>query len=211
MATYLAANPLAGVAAAAVIGGALFAASKAFGASDVDTEFGVTTGSDMSGGFSGIPSSGGGGGGGGGGFSGGGAGGSGGSSGGSSGLISGAVNLPDLVRKLQGVSDKIADTTFLLATDAISSKTAQKQLNALQKEFAVLERQGNALSAMEASSAFNPLSSFTQMTGRDAPTNITVNMGIVGDPEGAKRAIIDLQNEGFYRGTGGGNLLQGLK
>jgi len=44
-----------------------------------------------------------------------------------------------------------------------------------------------------------------------APTNITVNMGIVGDPEGAKRAIIDLQNEGFYRGTGGGNLLQGLK
>jgi len=44
-----------------------------------------------------------------------------------------------------------------------------------------------------------------------APTNITVNMGVVGDPEGAKRAIIDLQNEGFYRGTGGGNLLQGLK
>jgi hypothetical protein len=58
--------------------------------------------------------------------------------------------LPDLVQKLQRVSDKIADTTFLLATDAISSKTAQRELNALQKEFRVLERQGLAVQSMEA-------------------------------------------------------------
>jgi len=112
--------------------------------------------------------------------------------------------LPDLVRKLQGVSDKIADTTFLLATDAISSKTAQKQLNALQKEFAVLERQGTALAAMEASSAFSPLSSFTQMTGRDAPTiNLTVNGAI--DSEGTARTIVNNLNESYDRGTGGAN------
>jgi hypothetical protein len=99
----------------------------------------------------------------------------------------------------------------LLATDAISSKTAQRQLNALQKEFAVLERQGNALSAMESASAFNPLSGIRTPFNEPGATNITVNMGVVGDPEGAKRAIIDLQNEGFYRGTGGANLLQGFK
>jgi hypothetical protein len=159
----------------------------------------------------------GGGGAGGGGFAGGGGGGAGGGGGGAGGggsiggVIQGAVNLPDLVQKLQAVSDKIADTRFLLATDAISSKTAQRQLNALQKEFAVLERQGNALSAMESASAFNPLSGIRTPFNEPGATNITVNMGVVGDPEGAKRAIIDLQNEGFYRGTGGANLLQGFK
>jgi hypothetical protein len=164
---------------------------------------------------------GGGAGGGGGGGSGGGVGSGGGGGGGSGGgvgsgggtgsVISGAVNLPDLVRKLQGVSDKIADTTFLLATDAISSKTAQRELNALQKEFRVLERQGLAVQSMEAAAAFNPLSGIRTPFNEPGATNITVNMGVVGDPEGAKRAIIDLQNEGFYRGTGGANLLQGFK
>jgi hypothetical protein len=131
--------------------------------------------------------------------------------GGTGGVIQGAVNLPDLVQKLQGVSDKIADTTFLLATDAISSKTAQRELNALQKEFRVLERQGLAVQSMEAAAAFNPLSGIRTPFNEPGATNITVNMGVVGDPEGAKRAIIDLQNEGFYRGTGGANLLQGFK
>jgi hypothetical protein len=152
--------------------------------------------------------------GGGGGFAGGGGGGAGGGGGGGGGIggvIQGAVNLPDLVQKLQGVSDKIADTTFLLATDAISSKTAQRELNALQKEFRVLERQGLAVQSMEAAAAFNPLSGIRTPFNEPGATNITVNMGVVGDPEGAKRAIIDLQNEGFYRGTGGANLLQGFK
>jgi hypothetical protein len=174
--------------------------------------YGGSTG--MAGGGAGGGGAGGGGfaGGGGGGAGGGGAGGGGaGGGGGIGGVIQGAVNLPDLVQKLQRVSDKIADTRFLLATDAISSKTAQRQLNALQKEFAVLERQGNALSAMESASAFNPLSGIRTPFNEPGATNITVNMGVVGDPEGAKRAIIDLQNEGFYRGTGGANLLQGFK
>jgi hypothetical protein len=203
---YLVANPLAGVAAAAVIGGALFAASKAFGASDVDSEFGVTTGGDMSGGFSGIPGSGGGGGGGGG-FGGGGAGGS----GGVSNEIFGATSAKNLLDALTKNSEAFSDLTFQFATGGISQKAAEKQLNKLTKEFAILEKQGSALASIEASSAFNPLSGIRTPFNEPGATNITVNMGIVGDPEGAKRAIIDLQNEGFYRGTGGGNLLQGLK
>jgi hypothetical protein len=168
-------------------------------------------GGGAGGGGGGGSGGGGGAGGGGGGGSGGGSGGGVGSGGGTGSVISGAVNLPDLVRKLQGVSDKIADTTFLLATDAISSKTAQRELNALQKEFRVLERQGLAVQSMEAAAAFNPLSGIRTPFNEPGATNITVNMGVVGDPEGAKRAIIDLQNEGFYRGTGGANLLQGFK
>ena len=211
VATYFALNPLAGVAAAAIAAGVLAAANNLISRSDIDVgnfDIGSATGNGSNFNFgagnplfqpsgsnpSGSNPSGGN------------------PSGGSTGgVISGAVNLPDLVKKLQGVSDKIADTTFLLATDAISSKTAQKQLDALQKEFAILERQGLAVQSMESSSAFNPLSGIRTPFNEPGATNITVNMGIVGDPEGAKRAIIDLQNEGFYRGTGGGNLLQGLK
>ena len=204
VATYFALNPLAGVAAAAIAAGVLAAANNLISRSDIDVgnfDIGSATGNGSNFNFGAgnplfQPSGGGGGAGGG---------------GGTGGVISGAVNLPDLVQKLQRVSDKIADTTFLLATDAISSKTAQKQLDALQKEFAVLERQGLAVQSMESAAAFNPLSGIRTPFNEPGTTNITVNMGVVGDPEGAKRAIIDLQNEGFYRGTGGGNLLQGLK
>jgi uncharacterized membrane protein YgcG len=224
VATYFALNPAAGVAAAAIAAGVLAAAQNLISRSNIDIgDFNVAgvTGNGSNFNFGAgnplfQPSGGGGGGGGGGagggaagGFAGGGGGGGGG--GGAGGVIQGAVNLPDLVQKLQGVSDKIADTTFLLATDAISSKTAQRELNALQKEFRVLERQGLAVQSMEAASSFNPLSGIRTPFNEPGATNITVNMGVVGDPEGAKRAIIDLQNEGFYRGTGGANLLQGFK
>ena len=217
VATYFALNPLAGVAAAAIAAGVLSAAQNLISRSDIDVgDFNVAgvTGNGSNFNFGAgnplfQPSGGGAGGGGGGGAGGGFAGGGGGGGGG--GVIQGAVNLPDLVQKLQGVSDKIVDTTFLLATDAISSKTAQRQLNALQKEFRVLERQGLAVQSMEAAAAFNPLSGIRTPFNEPGTTNITVNMGVVGDPEGAKRAIIDLQNEGFYRGTGGANLLQGFK
>jgi uncharacterized membrane protein YgcG len=223
VATYFALNPAAGVAAAAIAAGVLAAAQNLISRSNIDVgDFNVAgvTGNGSNFNFgAGNPlfqPSGGGGGGGGGGAGGGAAGGfagggGGGGAGGAGGVIQGAVNLPDLVQKLQGVSDKIADTTFLLATDAISSKTAQRELNALQKEFRVLERQGLAVQSMEAAAAFNPLSGIRTPFNEPGATNITVNMGVVGDPEGAKRAIIDLQNEGFYRGTGGANLLQGFK
>ena len=211
VATYFALNPLAGVAAAAIAAGVLAAANNLISRSDIDVgnfDIGSATGNGSNFNFGagnplfqpsgsnplGINPSG-----------------NNPSGNSTGGVISGAVDLPDLVKKLQSVSDKIADTTFLLATDAINSKTAQKQLDALQKEFAILERQGLAVQSMESSAAFNPLSGIRTPFNEPGTTNITVNMGVVGDPEGAKRAIIDLQNEGFYRGTGGGNLLQGLK
>jgi hypothetical protein len=37
--------------------------------------------------------------------------------------------------------------------------------------------------------------------------NVTVNMGVVGDPESAARTVIDLLNKSQARGTGGGGLL----
>jgi hypothetical protein len=36
-----------------------------------------------------------------------------------------------------------------------------------------------------------------------AAMNITVNQGIVGDPESAARAVVDVVNRSFFRGTGG--------
>jgi len=167
------------------------------------------------GGYSGIPSGSGSGGTsssstGGGGSSGGIGGGAGGS--GSSGAIgnaAAAVNLPDLVKKLQGVSDKIAETTFLLATDAITSKSAQTSLNALQKQFNVLSKQADAALGLENIAmppmTTNPLAgTYYGQTGRDAPTiNLTVNGAI--DAEGTARTITTVLNDSYDRGTGGAN------
>jgi hypothetical protein len=41
-----------------------------------------------------------------------------------------------------------------------------------------------------------------------APTvNLTVNQGIVGDPEAAARSVVDVLNRSFFRGTNGANAL----
>jgi hypothetical protein len=40
-----------------------------------------------------------------------------------------------------------------------------------------------------------------------AGVNITVNQGIVGDPEAAARTVVDVLNRSFFRGTGGANAL----
>ena len=39
---------------------------------------------------------------------------------------------------------------------------------------------------------------------------ITVNMGVVGDPEAAARTITNVLNDSFYRGTGGAGALAGM-
>lgn len=38
-----------------------------------------------------------------------------------------------------------------------------------------------------------------------ASVTLTVNQGIVGDPESAARAVVDVVNQSFFRGTGGAN------
>jgi hypothetical protein len=143
---------------------------------------GASGGTGGGGGFSGIPSAGGGGGGftGGGGTSGGGAvGGGGGGGGGGFGTISGASSLTDLANKLVAVQDKITDVTFATLTGGISKSAAQKQLDQLQAEFRVLEKQANTL-------AKNP--------------QILINVSAI-DAEGAARAVSKALNDSAARST----------
>jgi hypothetical protein len=133
------------------------------------------------GGFSGIPSAGGAGGGfaGGAGGGGGGAGGGGGGGGAGIGAIAGATSLTDLANKLVAVQDKITDVTFATLTGGISKSTAQKQLDQLQAEFRVLEKQANTL-------AKNP--------------QILINVSAI-DAEGAARAVSKALNDSAARST----------
>ena len=132
-----------------------------------------------SGGFSGVPSGGGGGAGGAGGGGAGGGGGFGGGAGGGVGTIAGATSLTDLANKLVAVQDKITDVTFATLTGGISKSTAQKQLDQLQAEFRVLEKQATALQK-------NP--------------QILINVSAI-DAEGAARAVSKALNESAARST----------
>ena len=61
-----------------------------------------------------------------------------------------------------------------------------------------------AASSYAAGSFFNPMA----MNTPDSPTiNLTVNQGIVGDPEAAARSVVDVLNRSFFRGTNGANAL----
>jgi len=130
-------------------------------------QFGLPTGGG-GGGF-------GGGGFGGGGFGGGGTGGAGSSGGGGAGGASavGATSLKDLADKLLRVQDQFTDLTFQVATGGISKSAAQKQFDALEAQFRVLEKQGNTLAA-------NP--------------NIVINVSGAIDPEGTARAVANQLN-----------------
>jgi hypothetical protein len=110
----------------------------------------------------------------GGGGGGGGTGGAGGGVGG--GLIGGAVgatSLQNLADQLLNVQDKFADLTFQVATGGISRSAAQKQFDALEAQFRVLEKQGKTLAA-------NP--------------NIVINVSGALDPEGTARAVANQLN-----------------
>jgi len=133
------------------------------------------------GGFSGIPSAGGVSGGFAGGAGGGGGGGIGGGGGGGAGIgaIAGATSLTDLANKLVAVQDKITDVTFATLTGGISKSTAQKQLDQLQAEFRVLEKQATALQK-------NP--------------QILINVSAI-DAEGAARAVSKALNDSAARST----------
>ena len=154
----------------------------------------VKTGSDIGkispigGGAAGAAAGGGFAGGGGGGFAGaavGGAGGGGaaggGAGGGGAGLgtIAGATSLTDLANKLVAVQDKITDVTFATLTGGISKSAAQKQLDQLQAEFRVLEKQTQAIAA-------NP--------------QILINVSAI-DTEGAARAVAKALNSSAARST----------
>jgi glycine cleavage system regulatory protein len=107
----------------------------------------------------------------------------------------GATSLVNLAKRLTDVSDKFTDLQFLVDTGGISRSAGIAQLNALTKEFRVLEKQANALTA--------PTSSGSNISsGRlaDMQSMVTINMGIVGDPEGAARAVEQVFQDSLARG-----------
>ena len=199
VASAFALNPLLGVGAVALAAGVLAGANALANNSNTSTDFG-------GGGFatSGAPGAISGGGGtaggrtGGGGFTGGGLGGgtSGGGGGGGVSTPSGATSLVNLANRLTDVSDKFTDLQFLVDTGGISRSAGISQLNALTKEFRVLENQANALTAKEAVGTFD-VGSFRR---GEAQSMVTINMGIVGDPEGAARAVEQVFQDSAARG-----------
>jgi hypothetical protein len=125
----------------------------------------------------------------GGGSAGGGAGGGGGGAGGTAPV--GATSMLKLVDRLTDISDKFTDLQFLVDTGGISRKAGVAELNKLTKEFDVLSAQADRLVA-------------TQVKSDSAASVTTYNLnfnGIVGDPEGVKRQLVDLMNDSSARGT----------
>jgi hypothetical protein len=125
-------------------------------------------------------------------FGGGSAGGAGGGGGGAGGTAPvGATSMLKLVDRLTDISDKFTDLQFLVDTGGISRKAGQAELTKLTKEFDVLSRQADRLVATQTPAAAPP-----------AMTNYYVEFnGIVGDPEGVKRQLVDLMNDSSARGT----------
>jgi hypothetical protein len=199
VASAFALNPLLGVGAVALAAGVLAGANALANNSDTSTDFGG--GGFATSGAPGAISGGGGTAGGrtsGGGFTGGGLGGgtSGGGGGGGVSTPSGATSLVNLANRLTDVSDKFTDLQFLVDTGGISRSAGISQLNALTKEFRVLENQANALTAKEAVGTFD-VGSFRR---GEAQSMVTINMGIVGDPEGAARAVEQVFQDSAARG-----------
>jgi hypothetical protein len=197
VASAFALNPLLGVAAVA-IGAAVLAGANALANRDGgDTGGGGGSNPIQSGTYLGGSSGGSGGGSIGGGFSAGGGlmgAGGGGGGGGSSLSPTGATNVKNLVDRLTNISEKFSDLQFLVDTGGISRSAGLKQLDALTKEFRVLENQANALTA--------PTSQFDVGSFRrgEAATMVTINMGVVGDPEGAARAVEQVFQDSLARG-----------
>ena len=109
----------------------------------------------------------------GGGTGGGGAVGGGGSAGGGIASAVGATSLQNLADQLLNVQDKFTELTFQVATGGISKTAAQRQFDALEAQFRVLEKQGKTLAA-------NP--------------NIVINVSGAIDPEGTARAVANSLN-----------------
>jgi len=195
VASAFALNPLLGVAAVA-IGAAVLAGANALANRDGgDSGGGGGSNPIQSGTYLGGSAGSSGGGSMGGGFSaGGGLTGGGGGGGGSTPL--GATNAKNLVDRLTDISGKFSDLQFLVDTGGISKSAGLAQLNALTKEFRVLENQANALTATEAAGTFD-VGSFRR---GEAATMVTINMGVVGDPEGAARAVEQVFQDSLARG-----------
>jgi hypothetical protein len=128
-----------------------------------------------------------------GGTGGGGFGGGGGGGGSAIATPTGATSAKNLVDRLTDITGKFSDLQFLVNTGGISKSAGLKQLDALTKEFRVLENQANALTA-------TPTTGISSGALGEKQTMVTINMGIVGDPEGAARAVEQVFQDSAARG-----------
>jgi hypothetical protein len=99
------------------------------------------------------------------------------------GEIIGAGSASDLQNRLEAIQKEMSELVFRMSTGGISTSRAQTEIDALKAEMAVLTKQTEALASQ-------------------GTTNIYVQGAI--DPEGTARQIVELQNNSFYRGGGGG-------
>jgi hypothetical protein len=103
---------------------------------------------------------------------------------------------------LSAVSSTLSTTSTIAggSTGKGSGGTAgaatAKALAKLESDAAKLEDLVDQLMGVQ---QVDPYGSFSRLG--EAKTMITVNMGIVGDPESAKRAMVDLMNDSTSRGT----------
>jgi hypothetical protein len=113
------------------------------------------------------------------------------------------------VQKLNSELDKIItgfeELDFAIDTNQLSNKAATKQFNKLLDQFIALEKVAEAVTAptrVIGNVGYTVPGSYTSMTGRDAPINITVNGAI--DPVSTARQIAGLiNNETSTSGTFG--------
>jgi hypothetical protein len=146
--------------------------------------------------------------GGGGGFNaGGGFGGIGGAGGGGGGGSAAEVAVIGSVQKLNSELDKIItgfeELDFAIETNQLTNKQATKQFNKLLDQFAALEKVANQITSPAAvigNVGYTVPGSYTSMTGRDAPINITVNGAV--DAESTARQMVDLIQQSQARGGG---------
>ena len=103
----------------------------------------------------------------------------------------GATSLKNLAERLTNIQNEFADLTFQVATDGISRKAAEQQFDKLTKEFRVLEKQAETLSAQQ----FVPDNKVLAAQG----INIYVSGAI--DPEGTARAVAKALNDSAARST----------
>lgn len=97
--------------------------------------------------------------------------------------VVGAGSEEALRKRLEQIAVQMTELVFRMNTGGISMPKAESELAILKAEFAVLQKQNEAIKAQN-------------------PINITVNGAI--DKEGTARSIVDVLNNSFYRGGGGG-------
>jgi hypothetical protein len=111
-------------------------------------------------------------------------------------------NVPGITKAADVVASAYAAGSFY---DPMSGNTPDANLRYYNPYTGLYQKDPLLYSEIAESAPYNPMSGNTP----DATiVNVTVNQGIVGDPESAARAVVDVLNTSYYRGTNGANALK---